>query len=236
MDADGWDQRYAEGRQWSVEPNAFFAEIVENLGAKPGKAIDLACGEGRNAVWLAQRGWRVTAVDFSSVGIERGKAGAAQLGDDDVSRRLTWQAADLGGYDLGQQAWDLVAHVYLHWPTETRIPFLERCAAAVAPGGHFVLVGHDLTNIDNGWGGPQDADVLTTPDALRTQLEAAGLEVLRAELAHRDLSVPAEGDSSETAELRHATAIDHVAVARRPVSFQTGPIYTNAPCPRTLVV
>ena len=128
MGAADWDERYESGRLWSREPNRFFVEAVGDW--KPGRAVDLACGEGRNALWLAQGGWSVTAVDFSSVAVERGRAVAAELGVD-----VEWVVADLEAWDLGEQVWDLVAHVYLHWAAQARQPFLDRCAAAVAPGG-----------------------------------------------------------------------------------------------------
>ena len=211
MDAAGWDARYAKGQVWSSEPNRFFAEVVESLDAPPGRAVDLACGEGRNAVWLAERGWTVTAVDFSGVGIERGRAGAAARGAE-----VTWVVADLASYDLGSRAWDLVAHVYLHWPTAEREPFLRRGADAVAPGGTLVVVGHDRDNIVHGHGGPQDPDVLTTPDEQAALFAAAGLEVVRAERVLRRITLePGHGAAPDAASAT-VDAIDHVVVARRP--------------------
>lgn len=209
MTATDWDGRYGEGRQWSVEPNHFFADAVADVektsDASGRKALDLACGEGRNAVWLAERGWNVTAVDFSSVGVERGRAGAVERGI-----VVDWLVADLETWDLGTRTWDLVAHVYLHWGPDQRLPFLERCAAAVADGGVFVVVGHDRSNIDHGHGGPQNPELLTTPDEQRELLTVAGLDVIRAELVYRDVSIQA-GDGSE----KQVQAIDHVVVARR---------------------
>lgn len=216
MDATGWDARYAKGQVWSSEPNRFFADVVEGLRVAPGRAVDLACGEGRNAVWLAQRGWTVTAVDFSAVGVERGRTGAASRGV-----AVDWVVADLATWDLGTAAWDLVAHVYLHWPTAEREPFLRRCAAAVAPGGVLVVVGHDRDNIEHGIGGPQDPDVLTTPGEMAELVAAAGLEVVRAERVLRPVSVeqghgtPSPGSPAAASSV---DAIDHVLVARRPVA------------------
>lgn len=219
MDASGWDARYAKGRQWSSEPNRFFAEVVEGLDLPPGRAIDLACGEGRNAVWLAERGWAVTGVDFSAVGIERGRTGAATRGI-----AVEWVVADLATWDLGAGAFDLVAHVYLHWPSAERVPFLQRVAAAVAPGGVLVVVGHDRDNIEHGHGGPQDPDVLTTPGEMAELFAAAGLEVVRAERVLRTITLePGHGAPAPTADAAAdapatVDAIDHVLVARRPVT------------------
>ncbi len=204
MKAADWDERYAEGRLWSVEPNRFFAEIVDGL--KPGTAVDLACGEGRNSVWLAQQGWTVTAVDFSAVGIDRGRVGAEELGVD-----VEWVVGDLAEWDPGDRRWDLVAHVYLHWGKETREPFLRRAASWVAPGGRLVIIGHDLTNIEHGHGGPQEPAVLTTPEELKALLQEERLQVERAETVLRPVTVT-DDDGTE----RTVNAIDHVVIAARP--------------------
>jgi SAM-dependent methyltransferase len=211
MDAQGWDERYRAGQVWSTEPNRFFAEAVASVGAPAGRALDLACGEGRNAVWLAREGWDVTAVDFSAIGIDRGRALASDRGLD-----VDWVVADLQTWDLGVRAWDLVAHVYLHWPTAEREPFLARVVDAVGPGGHLVVVGHDRTNIEHGHGGPQDPDVLTTPEELAACLAAAGLEVLDARLAHRPVTLePGHGAPADASQPVVVEAIDHVVIARR---------------------
>ena len=201
MKAADWDERYSEGRLWSVEPNRFFAEIVE--GMEPGKALDLACGEGRNSVWLAQNGWTVTAVDFSTAGIDRGRAGAEELGVD-----VEWVVADLTGWDPGDRQWDLVAHVYLHLDRETRERLLRRAASWVAPDGHLVIIGHDLGNIEHGHGGPQEPAVLTTPAELEALLTGEGLAVERAQTVLRPVTVTDEEGAEST-----ANAIDHVVIA-----------------------
>lgn len=203
MGADDWDERYEAGRLWSLEPNRFFVEAVDGLTV--GRAVDLACGEGRNALWLAQQGWAVTAVDFSEVAIDRAREVAAEC-----EVEIDWQVADLQHWELGEQAWDLVAHVYLHWAAEEREPFLDRCAAAVAPGGRIVVIGHDRTNIENGHGGPQDPALLTTAEELQARFGDAGLTVERAEIVYRPVQVDV-GDG----ELTEVNAIDHVVIATR---------------------
>ncbi len=212
MDAVKWDERYSSGRVWSLEPNTFFAEALSNIdpvsfGVVPGRAVDLACGEGRNAVWLAAKGWDVTGVDFSAAGIQTGRSGAAAEGVG-----VEWVVADLIDWELGEGCWELVAHVYLHWPTAIREPFLRRCAAGLAPGGYFVIVGHDRDNIEHGHGGPQDPDVLTTPGELSELLESCGLEVVEAKIVHRPVTL--EGGHGQAGP-EAADAIDHVVVARR---------------------
>jgi SAM-dependent methyltransferase len=202
MDADAWDQRYAAAeRVWSVEPNAWLAEVAADLD--PSRALDLACGEGRNAVWLAARGWRVTAVDFSAVALARGRA---------VSAAVDWVEADVRAWTPpspeGEGAFDLVAMVYLHLPPAEREAVVGTARRAVAPGGTVVVIGHDVRNLAEGVGGPQDPAILLDPRTVATELSAAGgdgpgLSVVRAETVARP--TPA-GD-----------ALDTIVVARSPV-------------------
>lgn len=187
-----WDQRYAaKDRVWSVAPNRLVESVVTGL---PGTtAIDLGAGEGRHALWLAQLGWRVTAVDFSAVGIDRGRAAAA-----DTHLDVDWQVADVTTWQPPHGALvDLVLVAYLHIGEDV----FERARGWLAPGGHLVVVGHALRNLTEGVGGPQDPALLHTVDALRAA--ADGLQVLRCEEVDR---TTAEG----------AVAIDAVLVARRP--------------------
>ena len=157
MDAEAWDRRY-EGTEllWSAQPNRFL--VAEAQALPPGRALDLACGEGRNAVWLAELGWKVTGVDFSPVAI--GKAG--QLA---AARGVAgeFEVADLLAYEPAGQAFDLVIVFYLQVLAAVRNAILRRAAAAVAPGGTFLLVAHGRSNLEEGYGGPRDPDVLYTP-------------------------------------------------------------------------
>jgi SAM-dependent methyltransferase len=170
MDSTAWDERYAEqGLAWSAGPNALFAELTADL--PPGRALDVGAGEGRTALWLAQRGWAVRAIDFSSVGIEKGRRRAAELGLD-----VDWVCADVTSAALGTGEFDLVAVLYLHLKTDDLTRVLARAAGAVAPGGRLVIIGHDRDNLTRGTGGPQDPDLLyTTPllaaAALRLRIE-----------------------------------------------------------------
>lgn len=143
MTAQDWNSRYAAAQQWSDEPNALAASILVNV--PPGRALDLEAGEGRMALWLAACGWRVTALDFSVVGLERGKARATELGVD-----VDWQVADATIVELGQQLCDLVLVLYLHLP-RTQLPgVLSRAAASVVPGGRLLVLGHDQDNLEHG--------------------------------------------------------------------------------------
>ncbi len=157
MDARDWDERYAAARQWSTTPNQFVAERLGDLS--PGRALDLACGEGRNAIWLAGLGWQVTALDYSAVALERGREAAAQAGDE-AAGRLAWVAADALTAPLPEV--DLVVLAYLQLPAGSRRTAVRRAWEALAPGGTFFLVAHDSTNLTEGTGGPQDPAVLYT--------------------------------------------------------------------------
>lgn len=196
VDAREWDERYREKPiLWGAEPNRLFAEIVSEL--KPGRALDLAAGEGRNSIWLATEGWDATAVDFSSVAVKRGRAMAAESGVE-----VDFVAADVLTYEPAAEAFDLVAIVYLHLQATDRRAVLARSERALKPGGSIVIVGHDLRNLDEGVGGPQDPAVLMSPDALVEEL--GGCEILRGETVRRD--VPDHG----------GIALDTVVVAKRP--------------------
>lgn len=198
MDREGWNQRYG-GREllWTAEPNRFLAAEVAEL--PPGRALDIATGEGRNAVWLAERGWEVTAVDFSDVGLDKARRLAEEHGVD-----VDWVPADVIEYHPDEEAYDLVAVLYLHIPPKPRRVVLARAAAAVAPGGVLLIVGHDRDNLEHGHGGPDDPDILYTVDDLVD--EVGDLEVEVAEQAVR----PVETEDGQ------AEALDTVVRASRP--------------------
>lgn len=179
MDRKDWDRKYAEKELvWSAGPNGFLVEEVSSL--RPGTAADLAAGEGRNAIWLAQQGWQVTAVDYSPVAIDKGRRIARRLGVE-----VGWVTADLLDLDLGAGRFDLVALFYLQLPWEEMAEVLQRASRAVAPAGTLLLVGHDLTNLDGGHGGPQDPGVLYTPGQVAAELTT--LRVKEAARRRRDV-------------------------------------------------
>jgi SAM-dependent methyltransferase len=181
MDAADWDRRYAgQDLLWSAEPNRFVAE--ELGGLPPGDALDLASGEGRNALWLAERGWAVTAVDFSPVAVERGRRLAEAR-----SLRLDHVVADLASWSPAERAFDAVVIAYLHLPLETMRTVLARAAAALRPGGVLLVVGHDRTNIAEGVGGPRDPGILHTPARITGALPEMVVE--RAERVPRPVTV-----------------------------------------------
>jgi SAM-dependent methyltransferase len=169
MDRDDWDLRYrSTDLLWSAEPNQFLAPQVESLS--PGRVLDVACGEGRNAIWLAGRGWQATGVDFSPVALDKGRRLANQRGV-----AVTWIEADLGTWSPPAEGFDLVMVFYLQLPPELRRSVHRRMAIGLAPGGTMLVVGHDSQNLAEGYGGPQDPSVLFSADDVVADL--AGLRV-----------------------------------------------------------
>ncbi len=206
MDSRAWDERYAAAEMvWGEEANRWV--VRETEGLMPGRALDLAAGEGRNALWLAARGWQVTAVDFSAVALDRGRR-LAERQAEHIRGRVTWVRADLSDHRPEPGAFDLVLVVYLHLPADRRRAVLRRAAEATAPGGTLLVVGHDTANLTEGVGGPQDPAVLFTPEDVLADLAGEGLETVRAEKLHR----PGRGPDGEPA----AHAVDALVRLRRP--------------------
>jgi SAM-dependent methyltransferase len=190
-----WDERHAaQDPIESPVADANLAALARQLA--PGRALDLATGDGRNAIWLAANGWQVTAVDFSGVAIARARASAAAAGIE-----VEWVQADLLEWAPATASFDLVAVVYLHLPAAERRAVYARAAAAVAPGGRLVIVGHDRTNLLRGTGGPQDPEVLFTAAEIAADLD--GLLTETASVVARDV-----GDGRQ--------ALDALLVASRP--------------------
>lgn len=195
MDATAWDARYAATELvWTAEPNRWVSEVV--AVRPPGTAADLACGEGRNAIWLAERGWDVTGIDFSAAALEKARSLAHQRGV-----QIDWRRADLTGWRAAQPV-DLVLVAYLHVPAEQRRAVHRAAAAALRPGGTLLVVGHDSTNLTHGVGGPQDPAVLFTPADVVADVDGLGLTCVRAEQVNR----PVDEDRlaiDALVELRH---------------------------------
>jgi len=193
---EDWDRRYAEVENlWAKKPNRFLVAEVEDL--PPGRVLDLACGEGQNTIWLATLGWDATGVDYSEVAIAKARRRAESDGV-----LVDFACADLVDYEPPEAEYDLVVVLYLHIPLVERRGVLGRAAAAVAAGGTFLFVGHDLRNLTDGVGGPSDPTLLATPDDIAAEL--SGLDIERAERVLRDVS----GESRD--------AIDTLVRARRP--------------------
>ena len=204
MRAAEWDARYAAvDRVWSTGPNVFVEENCAVL--PPGRALDVAGGEGRNALWLADRGWEATVADFSAVALQR----AAHLWDQREDRvgRLHVHQVDVLADPLGDQSFDLVLVCYLQVPAGPRRTAHASAATAVAPGGTLLVVAHHTDNLADGVGGPQDPAVLFSEDDVVADLADTGLEIVSAVRAARAV----ERDGAP------ASAYDAVVVARRPL-------------------
>jgi 2-polyprenyl-3-methyl-5-hydroxy-6-metoxy-1,4-benzoquinol methylase len=133
-----WDERYGSAdRIWSGRPNIQFAAQVADL--PPGDALDVGSGEGADAIWLASRGWRVTAVDVSAVALDRAARAAAAEG---LQSMITWEQRDMLSWDPGQARFDLVSAQFMHLPRPAQDAMHTRLAAAVRPGGTLLIVGH----------------------------------------------------------------------------------------------
>jgi SAM-dependent methyltransferase len=194
----GWDERHRDG---DFEGEGANPTLV--LGASdllPGTALELAAGSGTNAVWLASQGWRTTAVDWSPVGLANGRAKAEAAGVE-----VEWLERDLFDWSPPAGSFDLVVIVYLHVPPIERAPVYAHAAAAVAPGGRLLIVGHDRLNATEGEGGPPDSVRLFTAAEVAVELLAVDptLVVERAEVVRR-VPLPGRGP------------IDALLVVRRP--------------------
>jgi SAM-dependent methyltransferase len=183
MDAVDWNQRY-EGAEllWTAEPNRFLVEEVASLA--PGIALDIGCGEGRNSVWLAKQGWSVTGVDFSNVALDKARRLAEVEG-----ASVEWILADARAYRTEPDVHDLAVVLYLHLPAPERRAVLGAAVHSLRPGGTVLVVGHDLTNLSDGYGGPQDPAILFTPDDVVEDLPI--LSILKAARVTRTVSTDA---------------------------------------------
>ena len=172
MDPAGWDERYRQAdRLWSAEPNMFVADRLSP--SEPGVGLDVASGEGRNAIWLASQGWKMTAVDFSEVAVERGRAASDEV-EFVVADILNWEALE---------RYDLVLVAYLHLPQSEMRQVIERVASWLKPGGELFLIGHDESNIEEGHGGPQMPEILTSVESIVEWLPS--LDLIEAQVVNR---------------------------------------------------
>ncbi|NND75460.1 MAG: class I SAM-dependent methyltransferase [Ilumatobacter sp.] len=199
MDSENWNQRYAGSDYvWTVTANQFVEQHLCDLA--PGTAIDLGAGEGRNAVWLAQRGWDVTAVDFSDVGLAKAKRLATEH-----HVHVEVVCADATTYEPEEPV-DLVVLAYLQIDATGRRTVLERAATWLRPGGTVFVIAHDRSNVTDGYGGPPAAAVCYSVG--ETVEALAGLTIERAEVAERTV-VNDDGVH---------TALDTLVIAVRPAA------------------
>lgn len=175
-----WDVRFA-ANEWPSHPDDTLVELVSGLA--PGRAVDLGCGPGRNSIWLASQGWQVTGVDVSAVGLEQAARRAHERG---VTLELLH--VDLTAYTPLKGAFELVVLANMHFSPGEREELFARFAEAVAPGGHFYVVGHHLDSL--GRAGPPDPARLYSEDLLKGLFAGFDVEVTRRERPAGDGGTP----------------------------------------------
>ncbi|MFK8907859.1 class I SAM-dependent methyltransferase [Streptomyces sp. YS-3] len=172
--AEYWDRRYTHGDiGWTFAPHPLAVAELELVApdapADPAvprpRALDLGAGAGRHTLWLARRGWDVTAVDISAVALERTRRQAEEAGVE-----VATVLADLASYEPPRDVFDLALITYVHIEPAQRATLLARAARALAPGGRLVIVGHHLDNLGRGLEGPSDPERMYTPERLRAEL------------------------------------------------------------------
>jgi SAM-dependent methyltransferase len=204
FDEASWEERYGSSdRVWSGHPNPQL--VTEAAGLPPGTALDIGCGEGADAIWLASRGWRVTAVDFATTALRRAAAHAEARGAD-IAARIEWLHADLRAWTPPEAAFDLVSAQYMHLPPAERRDLFARLADAVARGGTLLIVGHDISDLESGAHRPDMPEMFFTTDEVAGALDPDRWEVVTAEAR------PRPGHEHEG---KHITVHDATLVARR---------------------
>jgi SAM-dependent methyltransferase len=188
FDGAFWDERYrSHSSLWSGKPNGHLISEASQL--PPGAALDVGCGEGADAIWLAQRGWRVTAADLSGVAIARGMAHAAQAGAE-IAGRIDWLHADLTGWDPGPARYDLISAQYMHLPAQQRKALFRRLAASVAPGGTLLIVGHHPSDLQTTMPRPPMPELFFTGDDIIALLDQSDWDVITNAAPQRSATDP----------------------------------------------
>lgn len=184
-----WDDRYSGERHvWSGRPNLHLVRETSDL--PPGRAIDVGCGEGADAIWLAERGWEVIGADVSPVGLRRAAANADAAGAE-IARRITWRQVDLFAGEwtpLGSH--DLVSSQYLHLPPGVRGQSMQRLADAVAPGGHLLVAAHHPSDLEIPGLRPNLPELFCTAEELAAFLDPSVWETVTAGAPERAVNGP----------------------------------------------
>ncbi|MHA7154784.1 SAM-dependent methyltransferase [Arthrobacter sp. TMN-50] len=175
FDQTYWDGIYNERPMiWSGKPNPQL--VTEAADLTPGAALDVGSGEGADANWLARHGWTVTAVDISQVALARGAANAAS--DAESAARITWTRQDLLQWAPPESSFDLISAQFMQLPKEEREPLFTRLAAAVAPGGILLVVGHHPTDMESGAHRPPRPGLFYTAEEVALLLDPERWEIM----------------------------------------------------------
>lgn len=198
-----WDQRYqSSSALWSGHVNSHLVTEASDLSA--GSALDVGCGEGADAIWMARRGWRVTAVDISAVALGRGAAHALEISAE-VGERISWLHADLIEWIPPAACYDLVSAQFMHLKNQREVVF-SRLAASVVPGGTLLVVGHHPLDLQTTVPRPSEPGLLLTASEVAESLPAEQWVILVEEARARQTLDP---------DGRAATVHDAVLRARR---------------------
>jgi len=168
-----WNSRYDVNEYvYGTAPNDFLADHYHRIQGN--KVLCLAEGEGRNAVFLAEKGYDVTAVDFSSAGIEKANKLAAQK-----NVHIHYIKADLAEYELGQHEWDGIVSIFCHLPSDARKRLHQQIPGALKRGGVLLLEAYTPNQLQFKTGGPQETDMMQSGQDLNQELEGLEFELLR---------------------------------------------------------
>ena len=190
-----------------VSPDRDALLAAEVGGLTPGRALDIGCGEGANAVWLAEQGWQVTAVDYADSAIRRGRGLADERGVE-----VEFVVADAASY-RPDGPFDLITLFYIQLPTEMRGKVLANAAGALAPGGLLLFAGHDRSEPPHEWK-DEDRSTLTTPEQVTAELP--GLVVSRATVISHELGSHAASHQDEADEAHGSHGATTLVLATRP--------------------
>jgi 2-polyprenyl-3-methyl-5-hydroxy-6-metoxy-1,4-benzoquinol methylase len=188
FDRDYWEDRYgAPGLAWSGDPNAVL--VTETTPLAPGRALDIGSGEGGDALWLAARGWRVTGVDIAQNALAKARTRAEAM-DPEAAGRIAWEQHDLTEWAPQPASFDLVSSQFMHLPEPGRSVLFRALAAAVAPGGTLLIVGHDASDLAHRLHHPE---LMFDAEVVLSAIEGEGLRVEVAESRARQAPGP-DGD------------------------------------------
>jgi SAM-dependent methyltransferase len=186
-----WDKRYRAKQVWSGRPNPHLVSQVSELA--PGRALDVGCGEGGDAIWLADHGWSVTGADVSPVALERAARHAQEAGAA-IAERIEWGQSDLFATDAEPfGTFDLVNSQYLHMPTDARERAVSRLAASTVAGGHLLIVAHHPSDLEIPGLRPNLPELFCTAPELAELLDPQRWEIMLAAAPERVISGPGGG-------------------------------------------